>query len=136
MTTKEFLQQGFVIQKMIRAKEMRIQQLRDMQTKLGGGFTEVHVQSSPRPDRFAELTAKLLDLITECEDDISRLLDVQREIGAIINTVESENCRLILLERYINHKSWEQIAADNNYSLRSVYSIHGHALLEAEKRLH
>ena len=130
MTVKEFLSQAFMLHKLINAKEERIQNLRDRQLQLGGALSDVKVQTGPAQDPVGEITAVLLDLIDECRHDIDKLLKVQQEIAATIEKVERSDLRLILFERYINLKRWEDIAADNNYSWRTVHRKHGEALAQ------
>ena len=133
MSVKEYLKQAFTIDKLIRAKEKRIRDLRDRQESLGSAMSIVNVQTTPNKDRATDITVDLLDLIAECELDIKKLPDTQREIKRLIDTVKRDDLRLILYERYINLKYWEDIAEDNNYHRDTVYKKHGKALKELEK---
>lgn len=128
MTVKEYLSQAFTLTKLISAKESRIQNLRDRQQQVSGTLSEVKVQTGTTGDPVGEITAALLDLINECRRDIEKLLAIQQEIAATIEKVERSDLRLILYERYINLKRWEDIAADNNYSWNTVHSKHRQAL--------
>ena len=128
MSIKEYLKQAFTIDKLIRAKEKRIQDLRDRQESLGSSMSIVNVQTTFDKDRATDITVDLLDLIAECEVDIKKLLDIQREIKRLIDTVKRDDLRLILYERYINLKKWDNIAGDNDYSERWVHKLHGQAL--------
>ncbi len=128
MTAKEYLSQAFKLNKLIKAKESRIQDLRDQAERVSGLITGVKVQSSHAADAMAEVVVKMLDLINEYQHDISRLLDIEREIKAVIDAIVRDDYQLILHERYINLKRWEDIAADNNYSWRTVHYLHSKAL--------
>ena len=133
MTVKEYLSQAFVLRKLINAKESRIQDLRDRQQSLGGALSDVKVQTSIAQDPVGNVTAALLDLIAECRQDIERLLETQREIELTIKMVERSDLQLVLFERYVNLKRWEDIAADNNYSWDTVHRKHRAALVWIEK---
>jgi len=128
MTAKEYLSQAFTLHKLITAKKTRIQNLRDMQHRLGGAISAAKVQTSRKPDPLGDITAQLLDSIAECQQDITQLLDIQREIEKVIDCMEREDYRLILYERYINLKRWEDIAADNNFGWDTVHRKHREAL--------
>ena len=128
MTVKEYLSQAFVLRKLINAKESRIQDLRERQQSLGGALSDVKVQTSIAQDPVGETTALLLDLINECRRDIERLLSIQKEIEVAIERVERSDLRLVLYERYVNLKRWEDIAADLGYTTRRVWQLHGEAL--------
>ena len=135
MTVKEYLSQAFVLNKLIKAKRSRIEDLRNKQYLLGGGLSDVKVQTSIAQDRVGDVIAELLDLIAECEKDIMRLLDIQKEIEATIETLTRSDLKLILYERYVNLKRWEDIAADNNYSWGAIHNKHRAGLLELEKNV-
>jgi hypothetical protein len=125
MTVKEYLSQAFVLDRLIKSRESAIEDLRDKLDYAGGLASGVKVQTSGKGDRMAELVAKLVDHITVYERDIKRLLDVKAEIKAVIDGVENPVYQLILMERYINLKRWEDIAADNYYNWNYlVYRLH------------
>ena len=128
MTTREYLSQTFTLNRLLKAKESRIQDLHDMKEQIGRMSTGIKVKSSQAKDPMGDVIATLLDLISEYEDDCRRLISVQEEIAALINTVRREDYRLILFERYVNMKTWEGIAADNYYSEKHVYKLHSAAI--------
>jgi len=128
MTMKEYLSQSFTLHQLLKAKESRIQDLRDMQERVGQISIGVKVKSSPKQDTMGDVVATLLDLIAEYHKDCLRILNIGQEIEAVIKTCQREDYRLILFERYINLKQWEDIAADNGYSEKHVYKLHSAAL--------
>ena len=130
MTTREFMGQAFYLNKEIKSKESQIQLLRDQVTRVSAVLSGDKVQISPRPDRMGDLAARIADLVTEYRRDVKHLLELKRDIQAEINKVSRSNYRTILTERYINFKRWEDIAADNNCSWRSVHRQHAAALRE------
>lgn len=54
---------------------------------------------------------------------IDELYKVKTEIINAINTVEDNTLRLLLIERYIRFKKWEQVAIDLNYDFFHVFKI-------------
>ena len=135
MTTKEYLSQAFDLARLVRAKESRIQDLRDKQTRIAQATAGVKVQSSPGPDSMGELAAILLDLIADYERDCLRLLQLQDDIEDTISQVESPAHYLVLFQRYVNLKKWEDIAADAGYGLRHTHKLHGQALVYLDEML-
>ena len=129
MTVKEYLSQAFMLNRLINAKKARIQDLRDMQQWVGGTLSDMKVKTSKKTDKMAELTVNLLDLISDCTVDIRRLLAIQQEIEDLISAIAPSDCSLILYERYINLKHWEDIAYDNNYGWDAVHRRHREGLL-------
>ena len=128
MTKQEYLAQSFTLQRLLQVKESRIKELRDMQDRVSQINTGVKVQSNSKNDSMADLVATILDLIAEYKQDCYRLLSIQQEIAAIVETVHRDEHRLILFERYVNLKRWEDIAADNDYSEKHVYKLHRAAI--------
>ena len=60
-------------------------------------------------------------------DEITRLVRLEKEIEYVIGKSE-EPFRTILYERYINGKTWEQIAVQMHYCFRHTTKLHGMAL--------
>ena len=60
--------------------------------------------------------------------DIECLVNLRNEINNTINSVEDEDCRLLLEKRYIGMKKWEDIALDLSMGLDNVFKLHKKAL--------
>jgi len=129
MSAKEYFKQAPTLKKLIDAKKARIQELRELAEWAGRGITtNTKVQKSKKSDPMTDLIAKAADLHDECVKDYMRLLELQWEMESIINSVEKDEQRLVLYERYINLKKWEEIAEENTYSEKHVFKLHGAAL--------
>ena len=50
----------------------------------------------------------------------------------LINRLDNTIYRTLLIARYINCKTWEQIADEMGYDLRWIYRLHGKALKAIE----
>ena len=133
MPPKQYLQQAFVLDRLIKSRQTRIEELRELQMWINSPSTSERVQCSPRTDRIAELTVRLLDAMAECVWEITQLVKTQREIIAAINSLPRPEYRLVLYERYINMKKWDEIAEDNNYAISTVFKLHGLALQAIKK---
>ena len=71
---------------------------------------------------------KVVDLSNEINQEVDQLVALRREIMHLIRQVEDWNCRLLLEMRYINRKSWDEIAAYLGCDPRTVFRTHGRAL--------
>lgn len=71
--------------------------------------------------------AELADATSKAGNEITRLVRLEKEIEYIIEKSE-EPFRTILYERYINGKTWEQIAVQMHYCFRHTTKLHGMAL--------
>jgi DNA-directed RNA polymerase specialized sigma subunit len=74
------------------------------------------------------IIAKIVDLEQEVNDCIDRLVDIRREIGMLIDAVEDDRERLLLQYRYIDGKTFEEIAVVMHYTWRWVHKLHSQAL--------
>lgn len=128
MTAKAWLSRARTIERELatlsEAKEIMITQLTKATQLIAG---EV-VQSSKDPHKFDRLG----ELAEAIESRTKELDNVKAEILRGINRVPDGLCRIVLIERYLNHKSFERLADDNAISRRNVWRIHIKALNQME----
>ena len=72
--------------------------------------------------------SKIVDLETEINAEIDKLVEKRKEIEGIIRAVEDSTLQTLLEYRYINGKKWEEIAFMMGYDYRYILKIHGKAL--------
>lgn len=124
MTAKEYLTRARTLDRELialeRARERTIAQLTNSTQTLTGDI----VQSTKDPHKFDRLG----DLAGEILKRTKELDRVRSEILRTVNRVPDGLCRIVLIERYLNVKSFERVAVDNNISIRNVWRIHGRAL--------
>ena len=122
MTAKDWLRRGWrEINSLLRTK----QETRDRLTSVTAGYDGESVQGTRDPhryDRLAELDEKI-------DRRIDQLVAVKQEIMDAIAQVEDSRYRTLLTERYMEFRTWEQIAVDMNYTWRRVMQLHGEALI-------
>ena len=134
MDVKEYLSQTFTLNCFIESKKSRIQRLRDMCEVVTGGIQPNRkVQTNLKRDPVGELTAKILEAEETCLEEIIRLMSLQHEIEMLIESVPHPDYRLILQERYVNLKSWDDIVENTSYSTKWVHVLHRRGLDAIEK---
>ena len=74
------------------------------------------------------MISKIVDLETEINTEIDKLVEKRKEIESVIRAVEDSTLRTLLEYRYINGKKWEEIALMMGYDYRWVLRLHGRAL--------
>lgn len=129
MTTKEYLSRYRWQNDSINAKLEQVAELRRKAQTVCCGISDGTHSPTPR-DRIGEITARIVDLEREINEDIDRSIDVQREIRAAIATVPDERLRPLLELRYINCLTLEEIARRMDYSYKQICRLHGKALLQ------
>ncbi len=129
MTTKEYLSRYRWQNDRINAKLEQVAELRRKAQTVCSGSSDGSHSSTPY-DRIGEITARIVDLEREINEDIDRSIDVQRGILTAISTVPDERLRHLLELRYINFLTLEEIARRMDYSYKQICRLHGKALLQ------
>ena len=87
-------------------------------------------KSNKRSDTIADGIATINDIEKTINQEIDELIELRKEIENKINAVDNPKLREILKCRYLDCKSWEEIAYKNNITWRHVYRLHEKALDE------
>ena len=74
------------------------------------------------------ILAKIVDLENEIDADIDRLVAIRDGIKTIIEAVEDDRERLLLQYRYLDGRTFEEIAVQMHYSWRQIHRLHSRAL--------
>ena len=128
MTAKEYLSQYRYINININNKIAQQERLRELATCVSPS-SDGCGHNSGVSDKVGSLCAKIADLDAEINAEIDKLVDVQKDIMHTISKVDDERFRIILTERYIGCKTFEQIADDIHYSYKQTCRLHGQALI-------
>lgn len=128
MTAKEYLGQAYRLDQRINSKLEQVLSLRDLTTKATATMSDMPGGGSRNVYRMQDIIGKIIDLENEINADIDRLVDLKRDIVAIIKAVENPEYQTLLELRYLCFKTWEQIAVDMGYSTRNVYKLHDAAI--------
>lgn len=135
---KEWLKQGRRLKFEIDAlKEARQKALN---SAVGGAvnYSRERVQSSSENTTersFADYSDYSVELERRIQELEKHRLDMLRVINAIPDTADSGNgsvYRTLLIEYYINCKTWEEVAENMNYSIRALFRLHTKGLEQAE----
>ena len=133
MTTKQYLNQIHRIDKMINNKLSEIYQLKNLVCSISVSADSDRVQTSSNQDPLGNAVAKIVDLENEVNDCIDEFSEKRRKIITQIDSIEDQMQYQVLFSRYIEQKTFEKIAEDNEYSVRQILRIHGDALSEFER---
>ena len=128
MTSKEWLNRGYKLDKEINALLKEQSAALTRATGSTCGTNAERVQTSRRnttEDRFINY-ASYSELI---DNRIDELYAIKQEILSAINKVDDAVLRTLLIEKYVNFHTWEQIACNMNYSyVHVVHNLHPKAL--------
>ena len=129
MTAKEFLQQVFQAYQDADSKLEQMLRLQALATR-----TTTVMRNTPLGNALV-LSSRVEQAIVAIEgqsehlaNEIEKLLDIRREVSAVIEKVSDPTERRILEYRYLAFLSWKEISHVMKMSLRYVYMIHDRAL--------
>ena len=128
MTAKDYLRKLKITDYAIVARMEELERLDREQTYLSGiDYTADRVQTSPKNEMFPK-SDKRLDLALRIKKAIRDLQIIRERIISEITGLENANYSKLLYERYVNYKSFEEIACMMGYSYVRVIHMHGEAL--------
>ena len=128
MIAPDVLLKPRAIRREIERKQMRIETLRRFAEHLASPLREVRVKSSPDPTRMQALLAEAAD-----EEKQLPLLEAELEqaltaAAITVSTLPDERLVRLMELRYLECRSWEDVAAEMGYSQSQMFKLHRHAL--------
>lgn len=134
MTVKEYLGQAYRLDQRITSKLEQVASLNDLAEKATSTLTGMPKNPNNATSTMADAVAKIIDLQAEINRDIDCLVDLKREIVALIKTVDNTEYQTLLEKRYLCFETWEQIAVDMDYSIQHIYRIRDKAIAKLSTR--
>ena len=125
---KTYLEKARELDTLVHTKLSETDRLRELAECLSSPKLGERVTSS-NGNTSMQTVDKIVDLQAEVNKEIAVLVDLIAEIHTKIEQLENPTERAVLTERYINVKSWEEIAEIIGYSDRNTRYLHGKALL-------
>lgn len=129
MTAKQFLNKARAIDLQIDSLEETKHELRDQLLNTTQNYDSDSIQGQKDPHKFDALVI-VEDQINEL---INQLLIAKKEALGVIFQLQDWRLREVLKRRYVDMKSFEQIAASLNYSWRNIMKLHKRGLMEVDK---
>jgi DNA-directed RNA polymerase specialized sigma subunit len=128
MTAKVYLNQAYWLDRRIDSKLEQLSALKDMATKTTSAINDDVVSHTRNVHSMQDVIAKIIDMQTEINADIDRLVDLKSEIMHVIKAVKNPEHQTLLELRYLCFKSWEYVAEQMGYNVRHIYRLHDEAV--------
>ena len=135
MTIKEHFEQALTLNKRINSKLDHLAALRSLATKASTTLSDMPRGSSRNVHRLEDIISKMMDLETEIDEEIDQFIDLKRVYMQIIGGIENPIYQLVMEQRYLCCRTWDEISEELGYELRWLHRLHGRALQDAEKVL-
>ena len=131
MTTKEWLMRGWEINKEINTLLEEKERAFAFACSVTAPTDHERVTTTRRntsEDKFVRYSNE--DYEKEIDRRIDEMYQIKLEILSAIELVNDSTLRKLLIKRYLQFKTWEQIAVEMNYSYMHITRLHGKALQE------
>jgi DNA-directed RNA polymerase specialized sigma subunit len=133
MNAQEYLSQAMILNKVIDCKLAQAYEWRCLAEKTTAFIQPDKVMNSKSKSPMEETMIKIILLEHEVNKEIDKLVDLKKEIGDSIKSVEDLTLRSILEYRYLLGRSWYEISKYLDVDLRWTYRLHGKALKAFEE---
>lgn len=117
------------IDKEIEALLRLVQRTRESLESITQNYSSDGAQTTKNPHKFD----RLIELESMVDQKIDEQIALKAEILSTIMQLDDRRQRIVLMEYYIEMKTWEQVAVDMNYSYMHITRLHGYALKEVQK---
>lgn len=125
--TKQELQSYYWLKKNIEKLEHKLLELEAEATRVTTRITQEPKGWSSNSDELGGIVAEIISVQDAINDKVKKSYRVMADIEqATVELPERET--YLIRARYIDCKSWEQIAVDMNYCWQHVHKIHSRAL--------
>ena len=132
MTAKEYLNQAKTLDQRSNVKLDRVSRLRAMTQKITASLDGEQVSRTRNVTSLEDTIIRLMEEEESLNAAIDRLVDLKREVSGVLKQIDDTDCQLLLELRYLCYRSWEDIAEVMHMHIRTVYKVHGRALLKVE----
>ena len=130
MTAKEYLRTLRWTELSIETRKDELRRLDAEYTYLSGiSYDRDRVQTSPSGDAFPQ-SDRRIDLAIRIREDILAMQKLRTDIIGKITGLDNPLYSQVLLERYVNYLSFDDIADKMHYSYVRITHIRGEALQE------
>lgn len=131
VTAKEYLRQYKLMTARIRNREHDLAELREEREAIS-----INLDGMPHGTSLSDKTARLAAQLADAEEEIielrSEAWSIRMEIVRTLNRIQTPEYNTLLYLRYIEGKTWEQIAVEMHYTFRHTTRLHGDALREVD----
>ena len=130
MDAKKYLSQARLLNNRIKSFENELEYINTIALGPSGpSYGPNKIKQQPNLEApFIRYIDKIIELEKMIHDEIDKLMALKREIAKTIAEIGDAKLEIILRERYINCRNWEDIALDHSYSQVYLYKLHQRAL--------
>ena len=130
MNVKDYLRQGRLLDQRI---NYNLRRLKEMRTGLDGicspQINADKVQTSPDGDPpYVKALMRISEMEEHIDQEIDMLVDLRNQIDETVRTVDNDDYQMLLLYRYIENRTWEDIGSELGIGKTTAKRWHQEAL--------
>lgn len=103
----------------------------------GSNFSDVKVQTSPKPDKLGDAVSMAVDYQNRCKREAKQLTELRHTIIEQIKSMKDDKDDLyynLLYGYYVDGKTFSKLVVSENYSYRQIKRYFNKALDEFDRR--
>lgn len=140
MDAKTYLSQARHLNNQIKSYELELEYVNNLAMGPTGPNYQADTLKGTTPQLKSAIQIyldKIIALEKVISDEIDKLLKLKEEIMRTIAKINDPRLELILRERYVNCRNWEDIGQDLNFSKVYLYKLHrdGLNLIEVPSKI-
>lgn len=131
MTAKEYLQQAFKIDRLVKSKIEQVAKLENLATSATQNFSSTGIPSAHDDTHGSKVENMAVDIVVlkeQVQAQTAELLKLRGDIQRTIGRIDNLTVRFLLEERYLLYKSWDDICYETGFSRDYVYRLHRQGL--------
>ena len=130
MTAKEYLRQGYLLDKRINSHIREKEEAMQMACSISSPqMKEDKVQSSPSGEApFVKALERLWEMEERINAEIDLYVDLKAQIHEVISRIDRSEYQMVLRCRYIHNMTWETIGDEIGVSQATVRRWHDKAI--------
>lgn len=132
MNAREYLQQAFKIDRLVKSKIEQVAKLESLATSATqNNINQAGVLSSHDDTHGSKIENMVVDIVIlkeQVQAQTAELLKLRGEIQQTIGRIGNLTVRFLLEERYLLYKSWDEICYETGFSRDYVYRLHRQGL--------
>lgn len=130
---KQKLKAAWVLRMKIDELRDQLYELHTTGTRITPNYDLVPASCGDNIGKTERAALAIYELERELYATIERECAEVRETNSIIDMLDDELLKTVMIKRYIRHKPWERIALELGYSWAQLHRIHSKALNEILK---
>ena len=135
MKAREYMENAVKIDQKIRDKWEQIQNLESMVTNMSASISDMPGSGNRNVHKFEDMIIKLTEQKDKLLMDLNELVKIKIEVMNMINQVDNWEQHEVLVERYINGLSWEEISVKLIYNIRHVFRLRELGIKDIESKI-